>query len=82
MNTELHILRLLRAAGDLLTPEAKIRSDLRLGVTPPPRHSEVSEAFDRLETAGLAISVRDQLTGAVRWQATDGGRAALAARGL
>lgn len=76
------ILQILRAGGDHLTPEDQIRTDIRLSRQPIPGSIEVSEAFAALEERQLAVSLRDTLTGQVKWQITDEGRAALASRGL
>lgn len=76
------ILLILRAGGEHLTPEAQIRTDLRLTCQPVPGSIEVSEAFATIEERGLAVSLRDSLTGAIKWQITDEGRSALASRGL
>jgi hypothetical protein len=64
----------------MLTSEDQLRTDLRMFRNPPPTGTEVSESLSSLETRGLAISVRDTLTGAVRWRITDEGRAELSAR--
>lgn len=84
MTLKLQLLKLLRAAGDLLTPEEQLRSDLRLTITPAPRGSEISVAFDELEAESqpLALSVRDKLADRTSWKITDAGRMALAERGL
>lgn len=82
MNLDLSLLRILRAAGELLTPEQQLRCDLRLTVSPPPTGLEIGEALNRAEDAGWAVSVRDPVTGQVRWQATDLGRVQLSKRGL
>lgn len=80
--TTIAILLLLRAGGEHLTPEEQIRTDLRLSVQPVPGSVEVSEALAQLEARGLAVSLRDELTGQVKWQITDEGRAQLASRRL
>lgn len=82
MRIELTILKFLRAAGDLLTPETQIRDDVRLVVAPAPTGLEVSESLNRIESDGWAVSIRDQVTGIVRWQITDLGRVQLTKRGL
>lgn len=82
MNLQLALLQFLRAAGDLLTTETQLRNDARLAVTPVPTGTEISEALNDLERRGYAVAVRDDLTGAVRWQITDLGRAQLAKRNL
>lgn len=84
MTLTIQILKLLRMAGDLLTPEDQLRSDLRLTLTPAPLASEINAAFGTLEEGAqpLAVSTRDRLTGGVRWKITDAGRAALSERGL
>lgn len=84
MTLPLQILKLLRVADGLLTPEEQLRSDLRLTVTPPPTGSEMSIAFNFLEEGPqpLAISVRDRLAHTVRWKITDAGTAALSERGI
>lgn len=82
MNLPLTILKFLRAGGELLTPETQLRDDCRLAVSPPPTGMEISEALNQVESEGWAVSVRDSLTRAVRWQITDAGRAQLAKRGL
>lgn len=82
MTIALHILTILRTAGDLLTPEEQIRSDLRLGITPPPTRADANEAFRTIEDRDLAISIRDHLDDRIRWRITDKGRGELAARGL
>ena len=76
------ILVILRAGGDHLTPAEQIRMDLRLSVQPVPGSVEVSEALDQLADKGLAVSLRDSITGQVKWQITDDGRAQLASRRL
>lgn len=82
MKLQLTLLQFLRAAGDLLTAETQLRNDARLAVTPVPTGTEISEAINDLERRDLAVSVRDELEGTVRWQITDLGRAALAKRNL
>jgi hypothetical protein len=82
MSIELTILKFLRAAGDLLTPETQIRDDVRLTVAPAPTGLEVSEALNRIEGEGWAVSIRDSVTKIVRWQITDLGRVQLTKRGL
>lgn len=82
MTLSLHILKILRAAGNLLTPETQLRDDVRLLVTPMPTGTEISEHINRVESRGWAISVRDEETQSVKWQITDSGRAQLAARNL
>ena len=82
MNLVLHTLRVLREAGENLTPEDTLRVDLRSMISPPPLGAEVSAALHQIETRRLGVAVRDELTGAVRWKITDSGRAALAERGI
>jgi hypothetical protein len=82
VNLDLALLRILRAAGELLTPEPQLRCDLRLTYSPPPTGLEISDALNRAEDAGWAVSVRDPVTGQVRWQVTDLGRVQLSKRGL
>lgn len=82
MKLELTILKFLRAAGDMLTPETQLRDDVRLAVAPAPTGAEISEAFERIESSGWALSFRDQLTKGVKWVITDDGRAQLAQRKL
>lgn len=82
MTLTLHILEFLRAAGDMLTPESQLRTDVRLSVAPPPTGSEISESLNMLEKEGWAVSMRDKLTGQIRWTITDEGRAQLAKRHL
>jgi hypothetical protein len=82
MKLQLTALKYLRVGGDLLTPETQLRDDLRLAVSPAPTGVEISEALNHIESSGWAVSVRDELTGAVRWQITDLGRVQLAKRGL
>ncbi len=80
--TTIPILLILRAGGEHLTPEPQIRTDLRMQCQPVPGSIEVSEALASLEERGLAVSLRDSLTGVIKWQITDEGRSALASRGL
>lgn len=82
MTLPLTILQMLRQVGDLLVPERQIRTELRLSVSPAPTGSEMSTALHQVEASQLAVSVRDSLTGDVRWKITDAGRAALAERGI
>lgn len=82
MTLPLTILQMLRQVGDLLVPERQIRTDLRLSVSPAPTGTEMSTAFHQLEWHQLAVSVRDTITGEVKWKITDAGRAALAERGI
>lgn len=82
MTLPLHILILLRQAGELLTPETQLRTDLRVLVTPVPSGVDVSEAFNRIESEKWALSVRDTVTGIVKWKITDAGRVILAERNL
>lgn len=82
MTLELTILKFLRAAGDMLTPETQLRDDVRLSVSPPPTGAEINEALERIESTGWGISFRDQLTKQVKWVITDDGRVQLAQRKL
>lgn len=82
MTLALHILKVLRAAGDCLTPETQLRDDLRILVSPVPTGTNISEQLDRIETNKWAVSFRDAETGTIRWQITDSGRAQLATRNL
>jgi hypothetical protein len=82
MTLELTLLTFLRAGAPLLTPEGQLRMDARLAASPPPTGSDISAALNHIEDAGLAVSVRDPLTHAVKWKITDQGRAELAARGI
>lgn len=76
------LLLILRRAGTLMTPEPTLRVDLRLVVSPAPSGTEISEAIDKCERNGWVISVRDDMTGELKWRITDAGRALLAERGL
>ena len=76
------ILLILPAVGEHSSPEVQIRTHLWLTCPPVPGSIEVSEAFATIEERGLAVSLRDSLTGAIKWQITDEGRSALASRGL
>lgn len=82
MRVTLPILKFLRAGEGVLTPETQLRTDLFQVVAPPPTKSEVDAALNRMEDRGWAVSVRDEITGVVRWRITDAGKAELAARGL
>lgn len=76
------LLVLLRRAGQFLTPEPTLRVDLKLAVSPTPSGTDISEAIDQCERKGWIISVRDDMTGELKWRITDAGRASLAERGL
>lgn len=82
MRVTLPMLKFLRAAEGVLTPETQLRDDIRMAVAPPPTKSEVDAALNRMEDRGWAVSVRDEITQVVRWRITDAGKAELAARNL
>lgn len=77
-----HLLRLLRANGDLLIPEDQLRFDLRLEFKPAPTTAEINDVLNAAESRGLAISIRDSITGEVKWRITELGRVALSERNL
>lgn len=82
MNLTLQTLSVLRDIDGNLIREDQLRTDLRATVTPAPTGSEISTALNTIEKHQWAVSVRDGITGDIRWRITDAGRAELAARNL
>ncbi len=82
MNLTLQTLAVLRDLDGNLIREDQLRTDLRATVTPAPTGSEISTALNTIEKHQWAVSVRDAITGDIRWRITDAGRAELAARNL
>lgn len=82
MKIELVILRFLRAADGVSTPETQLRDDARLATSPPPSTADLNAAFTTLEDKGWAMSVRDPLTGQIRWVISGEGIAQLTLRKL
>lgn len=82
MNITPQLLTQLKAAGGLLVPEPALRIQLRLSISPAPTGAEISDALNQCESKQWILSVRDEVTGDVKWKITDAGRGVLAERGL
>ena len=78
----LHVLVYLRDMKGLLVREEQIRLYLRATVSPAPTGTEVSQALNTIERAQWAVSIRDEITGDIKWRITEAGKAEAAARAL
>ena len=80
MKLRLHILQALRSMGEHLCPEPTLRVQIQVTASPTPTTVEITEALVALRDADLAIDIRDELTGDVKWAITDKGRLKLSER--
>ena len=80
MNHTLHVLTYLRDLRGNLVREEQLRIDLRATVSPAPTGTEISTALNTCERSQWAVSIRDGITGEIRWRITPAGEAELASR--
>lgn len=78
----LQLLALLRESQGFLVPEATLRLDLRVQVSPAPTTLELSAAINTCQSRGWTVSVQDDATNQVKWKITDLGLAVLAEHGV
>jgi hypothetical protein len=78
LRINVEILKSLDQLSGLMEPQDSLLTTLRLSIQPVVLESEFSGALGELEAGHYIVSIREPLSGLVKWGITDKGRGFLA----